>query len=238
MLFGPKKDGFAKVLTISEFEAEVREGRKDEAPPDDEQQPDFLDLLQISETEAIQNPEATPPQELSHEENKARLLADFFRIRSRAAQLTSKSLLAKEEEELEEILRALKEDDTCEDIASVRGDKDEYFYSTNFMSGNYAMIAVLVEEKNLQKTIAEMVRWNAKTYPSPTPIRYFMNSPYFYKEPQIERALHLIKQSEEYGDIKELMTGNQVKYLYSTRHMSEKYAKALAEAAEYGEYGY
>ena len=127
---------------------------------------------------------------------------------------------------------------TFADIVSLKGDKDEYFYSNLHMSNNYAMIAVLVEEKNLPKTIAEMVRWNAKTYPTPTPIRYFMSSPYFYTEPQINRALDVIRQREEYQDIREIITGNNVRYLYSTLHMSERYAKALAEQTEYGEYGY
>ena len=35
-----------------------------------------------------------------------------------------------------------------------------------------------------------------------------------------------------------VVTGNNITYLYSKDIMSEKYAKALAEGAEYGEYGY
>ena len=48
-----------------------------------------------------------------------------------------------------------------------------YYYSNANMSDNYARIAMLVEEKNLPKTIAEMVRFSCKTYPSPTPLDYF-----------------------------------------------------------------
>ena len=35
-----------------------------------------------------------------------------------------------------------------------------YYYSNANMSDNYARIAMLVEEKNLPKTIAEMVRFS------------------------------------------------------------------------------
>lgn len=49
----------------------------------------------------------------------------------------------------------------------------EEHYSNGNMSDNYAMIAMYVEEKDLVVTIAEMVRFNAKTYPAPTPVNYF-----------------------------------------------------------------
>lgn len=244
MLFGPKRDGFAEEVVITEFSNDVREPRKDKtAPPKivyhEEKQPDLLDYLPLPPNVVeLPNHAGSESEVFPPGEKKVQLLADFIRERSRGAKLTGKSLLLEEEEELEELLISLKEDEAYADIVSLKGDKDEYFYSNLYMSDNYAMIAVLVEEKNLPKTIAEMVRWNAKTYPTPTPVRYFMSSPYFYTEPQINRALDLIKQMEEYRDIKEVTTGNNVKYLYSTWHMSERYAKALAEQAEYGEFGY
>jgi len=238
MLFGPRKSGFAKEEVVTDLETEVREPMPDKAPPPRivgeapaPEPPDLLDLLEIPE----EDPGAPAPVE---EKTRAQLLADFIRERSMGAQLTSKKLLAGEEENLEELLQAVKEDESCSDIVSVKGDKDEYFYSNRYMSDNFAMIAALVEEKNLPKTIAHMVRWNCKTYPTPTPLRYFMASPYYYTEPQINRALDIIKQSGEYRDIKEVITGNKMRYLYSTVYMSERYAKALAEQAEYGEFGY
>ncbi|HHY59445.1 MAG TPA: hypothetical protein GX504_02410 [Clostridia bacterium] len=238
MLFGPRKSGFAREEVVTAFDAEVREPMPDKAPPPrivgeapapEPEPPDLLDLLEIPAEEA-----PVPAEE----KTRAQLLADFIRERSMGAQLTSKKLLAGEEENLEELLQAVKEDESCSDIVSVKGDKDEYFYSNRYMSDNFAMIAALVEEKNLPKTIAHMVRWNCKTYPTPTPLRYFMASPYYYTEPQINRALDVIKQREEYRDIQEITTGNNVRYLYSTLHMSERYARALAEQAEYGEFGY
>lgn len=247
MLFGPRKAGFAKEVVIPEFEDEVREEKQTKVSPpkiivreqgSEPEPPNLLDYLDIPEEEEMEHTADSESQAPSQEKTKAQLLADFIRARSIGAKLTGKRQLAEEEEDLAELLEALKEDESCSDIVSVKGDKDEYFYSNQHMSYNYAMIAVLVEEKDLPKTIAQMVRWNAKTYPMPTPVYYFSNSPYYYTEPQIERALHIMKQKEEYQDIGEVITGNGVKYLFSTLHMSEKYAKALAEDNEQGEFGY
>ena len=58
------------------------------------------------------------------------------------------------------------------------GAKDTYYYSSANMSDNYAMIAQLIEDKDLCVMVAEMVRFNARVYPSATPLQYFRRSPY------------------------------------------------------------
>lgn len=234
MLFGRRKKGFVKIEEVREFSPEVNEDKLSEA----EEKPDlfdYLDTLDDVEDESI------PLEEVGVEEverTEAQLLADFIRVRSQGAFLTTESSLEKGEQDLEELLNSLNGDKSCQDIVSIKGAKEVYYYSNEFMSDNYAKIAVLVEDKDIPKTIVEMVRWNGKTYPCATPLYYFNNSPYFYTKAQVERALERVRQNEEYSDIGELTTGNNVRYLYSTIHMSEKYARALAEGVEYGEYGY
>lgn len=245
MLFGRRKDGFSKIEEVKEFQNEYNEDKASEQEELDEnkvssdEKMDLLDYLDSLE-DAPDFPEVIEEVEIIEEDEKteAQLLANFIRERSIGAHITSKTSLKKEGQDLEALLTSLKEDEKCSDIKEVKGDKDIYFYSAEFMSDNYARIAVLVDEKDMAKTIAEMVRWNAKTYPCPTPIYYFNNSPYFYTDPQIDRALDKIKKSEEYNDILELTTGNNVRYIYSTLHMSEKYARSLAEGVEFGEFGY
>jgi len=236
LLFGPRKKGFAKEVELTDFSQEVNEDKLKE----EEEKMDLMDYLdQLDEEESpLTSEELETEEAVEEEKSETELLADFIRLRSQAAHLTAKSSLEKEEPELEQLLEDLKNDEKCKDITSIRGEKDIYFYSKDFMSDNYAMIAALVEDNNLPRTIAEMVRWNCKTYPCATPLYYFKNSPYFYTDAQIERALMRIRQEEEYSDIQELTTGNNVRYLYSTLHMTEKYARALAEGVEYGEYGY
>jgi len=247
MLFGRKKDGFSKTGKVNEYDHKVDESQlqetetetKEGAATIDNEKPDLLDYIDsLNESE---EPFPTIEEENVVEEDEkteAQVLADFIRARSDAAHLTSKTLLKKEDESINILLEEINKDETCQDIVSIKGDKDIYFYSDKLMSDNYAMIALFVEEKNIPKTIAEMVRWNAKTYPCATPLYYFKNSPYNYTEAQILRAVNMVKMNEEYSDIGELTTGNDVRYLYSTLHMSEKYARALAEGVEYGEYGY
>ena len=251
MLFGRRKKGFTEEK-LDEFSSEVNDSKSDqineevEEGTDQEEKIDLSDYLDsiageeddFSPSEIKKLEEEVLEDEETEEKTQEQLLAEFIRDRSEGAHVTAESSLEKEGQNLEDLLEKLKNNKDLKDIVSIKGDKDVYYYSDRFMSDNYAKIAVLVEDKDMAKTIAEMVRWNGKTYPCPTPLYYFGNSPYFYTKPQIERALKSIERKEEYNDIFELTTGNDVRYLYSTIHMSEKYARALAESTEYGEYGY
>lgn len=237
MLFGRRKSGFSKEVENAELPKEVNlDELQEEELEEIEEKQDLLDYLEEDFEEDIEI-EVEEEEEVI-EIPKEVLFSNYIRKRSNGAHLTARKDLQKEEEDLDELLIAVKNNESCKDIVDIDGDKDKYYYSDEYMSDNYANIAVLVEEKNLPKTIAEMVRWNCKTYPCATPIYYFKNSPYFYTDPQIERALSVMKSKEEFEDINELTTGNDVRYLYSTIHMPEKYARALAEGVEYGEYGY
>lgn len=248
MLFGRRKSGFTKEVEDLEIPDEINLDKLQEEQNDTdvevevEEKKDLLDYL--DELEDEDDEELVIDESLDSEEieeiiiPREVLFSDYIRRRSNAAHLTSRRNLEKEEENLDDLLEELASNETCKDIVHIDGDKDKYYYSNEYMSDNYANIAVLVEEKNLPKTIAEMVRWNCKVYPCATPAYYFSNSPYLYTQAQIERALSVMENDEEYEDINELTTGNDVKYLYSTIHMSEKYARALAEGVEYGEYGY
>lgn len=244
MLFGRRKPGFVKEEENPELVSEYNEDRmiaKQQAEA--EEKPYLMEYLEsLPEVEdpyaeAMAAAAAMPQPEMK-EKTKAELLADFIRERSAGAMLTAYAALAAEEEALETLLQEMRETESCADIVSIKGDKDVYYYSNANMSDNYARIAMLVEEKNLPKTIAEMVRFSCKTYPSPTPLDYFTLHPYFYTMPQIKRAVEQFEKHEEYADMATVVTGNNITYLYSKDIMSEKYAKALAEGAEYGEYGY
>lgn len=245
MLFGRRKGDFIGDKEIEEFPTEINLDKLNEeanlsTENIEEEKTDLIDFLDsLPEDENLEGlEEIEEVMEEVEPKTEWQLLAEFIRLRSGAANLTSKASLEKEDQDLEEILSSLAEDDTCADIKTIKGDKDIYYYSEEFMSDNYAMIELLVHEKDVAKTIAKMVRWNSKTYPCPTPIYYFNNSPYLLTDAQIERALSKVKNTEEYKDICELKTGNDVRYLYSTETMSEKYARALAEDVEFGEYGY
>lgn len=195
---------------------------------------DYMDSLpEVEDPFPPSEPEPEAPPE--PERKPGELLAEYIRERSRAAQLTARKALEAEEPQLDEMLEEVHGLESCADIRSVKGSKDEYFYSDEIMANNYAMIAMLVLEKDLARTVAQMVRFNCKTYPSPTPLYHFMRSPYNYTKPQLEQALRVLKRGEDTQDIKTVVSFNDVLYMYSSDIMSERYAKALADGNEAGE---
>lgn len=195
--------------------------------------PDVHDPYPASEDPMVVLPEDMPQPELKPGEE----VAAFIRERSANGMLTARKPLEAEDENMPAMLEEMKSLESCADIRSVKGNKDEYFYCEETMANNYAMIAMLVEEKDIARTVAHMVRFNCKTYPAPTPLYYFMRSPYFYTKPQLEMALTKIRGAEDTQDIKSYITHNNVEYLYAEGIMSFKYARALAEDAETDEAG-
>ena len=124
-------------------------------------------------------------------------------------------------------------DETCKDICSVQGQKDVYFYSDELMAHNYAKIAMLTLEKDDARTVAEMVRFNCKAFPTPTPVYYFARQPFFLPKEQMEAVIAQMQGDPAYQDIRVCTADvNGEKYLYSIDLMSEKYARALANGAE------
>ena len=199
------------------------------------EKPDMIDFMQsLPEVEdpfppSEPEPEAPPVPEKS----KAQLLADFIRERSRSALITPKALIAKDEEDVEALLQAMAADATCADILSVQGAKDVYYYSEEVMARNYAKIAMLTTEKDDARTVAEMVRFNCKAFPTPTPVYYFARQPFFLDRERMKAVIAQMKTEEAYRDIRECTAEiNGEPYLYSIDLMSEKYAKALANGAE------
>lgn len=197
---------------------------------------DYMDSLpEVKDPFPPSEPEPEP--EPQPERKPGEVLAEYIRQRSGAAHLTPRKALEAEEPQLEEMLEEMRSLESCADIKSVAGAKDEYFYSDEVMANNYAMIAMLVLEKNIARTVAHMVRFNCKTYPSPTPLYHFMRSPYNYTKPQLEQALRVLKADKDTQDIKTVVAFNDVLYMYSTDIMSERYAKALADGNETEEAG-
>lgn len=234
MLFGRRKPGFIQEEEVKpdktgqEGQAEAVQDKKDKP-----ELMEYLNSLPEAEDPFPSIEEETKGEEVQEERTPAQELADYIRIRSAAAQVTAKSALEAEIEDFSQRMEALLQDETCKDIACTKGAKDEYYYSRETMSDNYAMIAALVEEKNLPETIARMVRFNCKTYPLPTPFHYFERHPYYATMPQIERAVDVLSREPQYQDIRVFTNSENAKYFYAEGIMSERYAKALAETEEF-----
>ena len=178
--------------------------------------PELLDFLAAA-PDAENDPYADQPTKTAPELPEltpAQQLAGYIRSRSAAALVTAHAQLISEVENADELLAQMPQDPQCEDIVSRTGAKDTYYYSSANMSDNYAMIAQLIEDRDLCVMFAEMVRFNARIYPSATPLRYFQRSPYGLAPDEIEQTWKTMQGRPEFADIEEL-TNNQMQYIYT-----------------------
>lgn len=255
-LFGRRKPGFSKEVMLKPSEIpdhfsdaldpavnkeldnpklEKQELQAAAAAVTGEGKPDMIDFMQslpeVEDPFPPSEPEPEAPPE--PEKTKAQLLADFIRERAQGGLITPKALIAQDEPEIDALLAEMAADETCKDIRTVEGQQDIYYYSDEVMANNYAKIAMLTIEKDDARTVAEMVRFNCKAFPTPTPLYYFARQPFFLDKAKMELIIAHMQDDPRYKDIR-LCTAaiNGEPYLYSIDLMSEKYAKALANGAE------
>ena len=206
-----------------------------EAAQPDAAKPELLDFL-AGEPEAENDPFADQPTKTAPELPEltpAQELAGYIRARSAAALITPHALLLEEVENADELLAQMPADPQCTDIVTRAGAKDTYYYSNANMSDNYAMIAQLIEDKDLCVMFAEMVRFNARIYPSATPLKYFQRSPYGLAPEVIEQTWKAMQENPEYADIEELTNNQNERFLFSTKHLTRRYAKAISDVDEF-----
>ena len=197
--------------------------------------PELLDFL-VAAPDAENDPYADQPTKTAPELPEltpAQQLAGYIRSRSAAALVTAHAQLASEVENADELLAQMPQDPQCEDIVSRTGAKDTYYYSSANMSDNYAMIAQLIEDRDLCVMFAEMVRFNARIYPSATPLRYFQRSPYGLAPDEIEQTWKTMQGRPEFADIEELTNNQNERFLFSTQYLTRRYAKAISDVDEF-----
>ena len=178
--------------------------------------PELLDFLAAA-PDAENDPYADQPTKTAPELPEltpAQQLAGYIRSRSAAALVTAHAQLTSEVENADELLAQMPQDPQCEDIVSRTGAKDTYYYSSANMSDNYAMIAQLIEDRDLCVMFAEMVRFNARIYPSATPLRYFQRSPYGLAPDEIEQTWKTMQGRPEFADIEELTNNQNERFLF------------------------
>ena len=197
--------------------------------------PELLDFLAAA-PDAENDPYADQPTKTAPELPEltpAQQLAGYIRSRSAAALVTARAQLTSEVENADELLAQMPQDPQCEDIVSRTGAKDTYYYSSANMSDNYAMIAQLIEDRDLCVMFAEMVRFNARIYPSATPLRYFQRSPYGLAPDEIEQTWKTMQGRPEFADIEELTNNQNERFLFSTQYLTRRYAKAISDVDEF-----
>ena len=229
------KTGEDVIAAVERETAELAAKQAAEAAQPDAAKPELLDFL-AGEPEAENDPFADQPTKTAPELPQltpAQELAGYIRARSAAALLTPHALLLEEVENADELLAQMPADPQCTDIVTRAGAKDTYYYSNANMSDNYAMIAQLIEDKDLCVMFAEMVRFNARIYPSATPLRYFQRSPYGLAPEVIEQTWKAMQENPAYADIEELTNNQNERFLFSTKHLTRRYAKAISDVDEF-----
>ncbi|MFR5284037.1 MAG: YdhW family putative oxidoreductase system protein [Escherichia coli] len=115
------------------------------------------------------------------------------------------------------------------DIACMTGSQDDYYYSTQAMSENYAAMSLQVVEQDICRAIAHAVRFECQTYPRPYKVAMLMQAPYYFQEAQIEAAIAAMDVAPEYADIRQVESSTAVLYLFSERFMTYGKAYGLCE---------
>jgi hypothetical protein len=168
------------------------------------------------------------------ERNLASEVADYIRRCSEEHRLASRievaqSPLSIPDEDLDSLLETA---GLQEDIRSVEGTKDVYYFSDRHMSPAFAKLTVRLEENDLLGMLVEQVRDDSRIYPRPTPARQFYNAPYRIEKEQLVTLLASLKADEEYEDIELFETTNGAQYLASRKFMHPDQAKAMAQLQE------
>lgn len=115
-----------------------------------------------------------------------------------------------------------------DDIAVLEGSQ-VYLYSTEAMSDSFARWAFLAAENDDVATLVENARHESKIYPRPMKAASLKNRPVYMTDERIEAAFSTVQESGLYPDIKTCSASNGDVYFYSTDHLSDAQAKALAE---------
>ena len=230
----PQDDDEAILKSSPYPRLDIPEGEKPElmeylnSLPEAEVPPDFEnDLADEQEEEKEEIAVEKSPEQL-----KAEALAQRIRENTIALQVTPRALLLGGDSETPKILEMLSTDEAFKDIAQMTGQNDTYYYSSSNMTSQYANIAVLVKEGDHFYTVASLVRYHTKEYPTPTAAVYFEHSPYDFSKEMINQVREGFKSDPKYADIKEIITENRQIYFYSSDYMTDIYATALAERAE------
>ncbi|WP_102412879.1 hypothetical protein [Beduinella massiliensis] len=130
------------------------------------------------------------------------------------------------------LMDEVREQADYQDICVYKGAKDLYYYTYPKLAHNYVKNVALAQENDLPRIIAEVVRYESKTYPRATAIDTFSKFPYHFTEIQVKRMLEKMSRQSEYEDIQLYESGQKNLYIFSTQFLSRNYASSLVEMSE------
>ena len=163
--------------------------------------------------------------QLISESEILRRMADQHLVTSRAADPS---------EDAANILKKIVE--RSEDLHKLAAQDGSWrYYSSNFMTGAYAMI-LLQKQGDPLRLIAESVRQNSELYPRPIPLDIFTQPPFDFTRQEVLNHLEQMGTEEEYRDILQTTTSASRVFLYSALHLEPEHASMLAEWLDVGQF--
>lgn len=160
-------------------------------------------------------------------------LLEKIRADSAEARLSPESELAAllpDGQDIEAILGEATDDD----IRSMRGPVERYYYSERFMTETYARHLCRLAGRDPARLLADTVRDESRIYPRPTPVAAFIDAPFSMTQAEIDHAVSRLSALPEFDDIGSITCSNGELYLYSRRYLAEAHASGLAEWAAVG----
>ena len=131
------------------------------------------------------------------------------------------------------VIAEMKAQEGYDDLYCYEGTKEIYYYVYPKIAHNYVRNCALAESDDIERIVAEVVRYESKTYPRPTCTEAFGRFPYRYTSHQVKVALERMLPNAEYADLKTYTSKVQQKlYIYSTQYLDVKRAEFLADDSE------
>jgi hypothetical protein len=156
-------------------------------------------------------------------------IADQIREASRAGRLVRlESVWQKSEEEFV-AWRESQAAAAMADIAMIQERDEIFLYSELYMSKSFAAAAARAGCRDICWAIAQTVRSDSQTYPRPTPLSTFGESPFFFPKDLLDRAMQDIPDDPQYADIQSIRSSDGSIFLFSSAHLDSARAESLAE---------
>jgi hypothetical protein len=122
-----------------------------------------------------------------------------------------------------------------EDIREVVAeDGSRHVYSTRFMTGAYAAMA-LKKRGDPRRLIAEVVRQYAADHERPVPLELFTQSPLDLAARDLPTMLETMETEDEFKDIARTVTSTGRLFLYAADRLDPAHAALLAEWLDVGQ---
>ena len=179
------------------------------------------------------------PEEVAREE-RAKMVAEYIRVESKAERLVDPSVFTGEpfslsEDELAEVWERHAADEQYSDLVRTVDEATgvAYLHSEYILSVRFAQLVLRKQANDPKRLIAEMVRENSDLWPRPVSAEFFSETPLFEMSPaDVAKVIEDVMADPAYADIKGVTTSNGVLYLFSDRFMVEPVALRMAEWTE------